>query len=594
MRALSCLLCLLCWFSSPVWASTGNQSDAPDAQLDEFLQREWAWRLQQSPLLASSVGDRSAEHELDQVGEKVLRARLPQLQRFRKELLELSSAGLSDVKLMHAQIVLRQIEDAIAGIEVGEYLIPMTSDSAFYSDLAMLPRLHRFDTVHSIEAYLSRLEQIPRYFEQHIDLLKLAVKRGMTLPQVVLKGREEPIRQMAELEDVQKSPFYAPLLSLPDSIPVAEQERLRARAQTLIAEQLKPAYAQLLAYFVEQYVPRARSTLAAELLPGGKAYYRQQIRYYTTLDLSPDQIHQRGLSEVQRILAEMESIRAEVGFEGDLKAFFAHLRSAPEFYVDKPAELLRHASHIAKRIDGLLPRYFGRLPRLPYTVAPVPEAIAPYYTAGRYVPASAGSLEPGTYWVNTWNLKARPLYTLPALTLHEAVPGHHLQGALAEEQGEQPPQRRYSYISAYGEGWALYTEWLGAEMGVYTTPYEHFGRLTYEMWRACRLVVDTGIHSKGWTRQQALDYMLDHTALSEHEITTEVDRYISWPGQALSYKLGELSIRELRAKAQAELREHFDLRSFHDAILAQGSVPLPMLEAQIGAYIEAQKAASKL
>lgn len=579
---------LLCSISAPLWAVETKAVPA-DVQLDDFLKREWAWRLAQSPLLASAVGDRSQDAQLDQIGENVVRARLPQLERFRKELLSLSEGELSAPARMNAQIVLRQIEDAIAGIEVGEYLIPMTSDSAFYSDLGMLPRSHRFDTVANIEAYLDRLAQIPRYFDQHIEVLKIAVKRGMTLPQVVLNGREAPIRQMAELSDPSQSPFYAPLRELPTSIAPAEQDRLRERAQRVIGEQLQPAYADLLKYFVEHYIPRARSTLAAELLPGGKAYYRQQIRYYTTLDLSPDEIHQRGLAEVERILGDMEAIRSEVGFEGDLQAFFAHLRSAPEFYVDKPAELLRHASHIAKRIDGMLPRYFGQLPRLPYTVAPVPDSIAPYYTAGRYVSAAAGSHDPGTYWVNTWNLKARPLYTLPALTLHEAVPGHHLQNALAEEQGEQPPQRRYSYISAYGEGWALYTEWLGAEMGVYTTPYEHFGRLTYEMWRACRLVVDTGIHSKGWTRQQALDYMLNHTALSEHEITTEVDRYISWPGQALSYKLGEMSIRALRRKAEATLGDAFDLRSFHDAVLAQGSVPLPMLEAQIGDYIHSRQ-----
>lgn len=582
MRLLPCVL--LCSLSLPLFASSATQ------KLEDVLQREWSWRLAQSPMLASAVGERSQDHLLDQIGEEVAKARLPQLRKFRKELQALDLAKLDTSQRMNAQIVLRQIEDAIGSIEVGEYLIPMTSDSAFYTDLGMLPRSHRFDSVAGVEAYLDRISQIPRYFDQHIALLKTAVKRGMTLPQVVLQGREQPIRQLAELEDPTRSPFYAPLLNLPASVPPEQQERLRERAREIITEQLKPAYASLLAYFVEQYIPRARTTLAAELLPGGKAYYRQQIRYYTTLDLSPEQIHQRGLGEVQRILDEMERIRTEVGFEGDLKAFFAHLRSAPEFYVDTPAELLRHASHIAKRIDGLLPRYFGVLPRLPYTVAPVPDSIAPYYTAGRYLPAAAGSHDPGTYWVNTWNLKARPLYTLPALTLHEAVPGHHLQAALAEEQGEQPPQRRFSYISAYGEGWALYTEWLGAEMGVYTTPYEHFGRLTYEMWRACRLVVDTGIHAKGWTRQQALDYMLDHTALSEHEITTEVDRYISWPGQALSYKLGELTIRELRAQAEQSLGEHFDLRGFHDAVLAQGSVPLPMLEQQIGAYIEARKA----
>lgn len=564
--------------------------ETPAKPLHDLFAREWRWRLEQSPMLSSSVGERSREDALDPVGVKVVEGRLPALKAFRAELEQIDITTLARADRINARIFADQLDNSIGGIEVGEHFLPMTSDSSFYADLGMLARVHRFDDPVSVANYLKRLRQIPRYFDDHIVLLKLASKRGFTLPQVVLSGREQPLKQITELEDLRESSLFKPLLKLGPAIPEAQAEAFRKEALQILEKEVRPAYARLLKYFVEDYVPHARTTLAAEALPGGKAFYRQQIRTYTTLDLSPQQIHDTGLAEVARIRADMEAIRQEVGFDGDLEAFFTHLRTAPEFYAKTPEELLMRASYIAKRIDGLLPKYFGQLPRLPYTVAPVPEAIAPYYTTGRYVPPPQGSTEPGTYWVNTWKLEARPLYVLPALTLHEAVPGHHLQGALADEQTGQPPFRRYSYISAYGEGWALYTEWLGQEMGIYSTPYERFGRLTYEMWRACRLVVDTGVHAFGWTRTQALDYMKDNTSLSEHEITTEVDRYISWPGQALSYKLGELKLRELRQRAEQALGAKFDLRAFHDEVLALGSVPLPVLEDELLSWIETSRA----
>lgn len=563
---------------------------SPAAQLHDLFAREWQWRLQQSPMLSSSVGDRSREDQLDPVGVKVVEGRLPAMKAFREELKKIDIDALEREDRINARIFADQLDNNIGGIEVGEHFLPMTSDSSFYADMGMLARAHRFNDPVSVANYLKRLKQIPRYFDDHIVLLKQAAKQGFTLPQVVLKGREQPLLQVTQLKDLRESSMYKPLLTLGPAIPAEQAEAFRKEALQILEKEVQPAYARLLKYFVEEYVPHARTTLAAEALPGGKAFYRQQIRTYTTLDLTPQAIHQTGLDEVARIRAEMEAIRKEVGFDGDLEAFFTHLRTAPEFYAKTPEELLMRASYIAKRIDGLLPKYFGKLPRLPYTVAPVPDAIAPYYTTGRYVPPPQGSTEPGTYWVNTWKLEARPLYVLPSLTLHEAVPGHHLQGALADEQTGQPPFRRYSYISAYGEGWALYTEWLGQEMGMYTTPYERFGKLTYEMWRACRLVVDTGVHALGWSRQQALDYMKNNTALSEHEITTEVDRYISWPGQALSYKLGELKIRELRKRAESALGAKFDLRAFHDELLALGSVPLPVLEDEVVRWIGATRA----
>jgi uncharacterized protein (DUF885 family) len=353
-------------------------------------------------------------------------------------------------------------------------------------------------------------------------------------------------------------------------------------------EGVVPAYQRLYDFFVDEYFVNARTSLGASSLPNGKRFYDEQIYRYATLDMTADEIHQLGLSEVARIRTEMETIIRELEFEGDFSEFIQFLRTDPQFYPKSPRELLAEASYFAKKVDGRLPMLFGKLPRQPYGVAPVPESIAPFYTAGRYVGAPLSAHRGGYYWVNTYALESRTLYTLPALTLHEAAPGHHLQIALAAEQGEQPDFRRNDYISAYGEGWALYAEKLGIEMDIYETPYQEFGRLTYEMWRACRLVIDTGIHSKGWTREQAQDYLADNTALSIHEITTEIDRYISWPAQALSYKLGEYTIWQLRREAEQRLGANFDLRDFHDFILSLGSVPLDILKTEVQRWVAAQ------
>ncbi|NJR44017.1 DUF885 family protein, partial [bacterium] len=376
--------------------------------------------------------------------------------------------------------------------------------------------------------------------------------------------------------------------AMPEAIAVSQQQQLRTRAQTIIASELVPVYQTLHRYLSERYIPNARTTIAAYDLPNGAAFYQQQIIDFVTEDLSPEDIHRVGLAQVAALETQMHAILQELQFNGSFAEFLAFLRSDPQFYAKTPEALLAHAAWIAKRVDAELPKYFNVLPRRPFTIAPVPAAIAPFYTAGRYVDAPEGSTQAGTYWVNTALLKSRPLYALPALTLHEAVPGHHLQIALAAEQATQPPFRRFSYISAFGEGWALYAEHLGQEMGIYQTPYERFGQLSYAMWRACRLVVDTGIHAKGWTRDQAIQYMQAKTALSTHEVQTEVDRYISWPGQALSYMLGRIRILALREQAQNTLGARFDLRDFHDQILALGSVPLPVLSAEMEKWIALQ------
>jgi uncharacterized protein (DUF885 family) len=389
-------------------------------------------------------------------------------------------------------------------------------------------------------------------------------------------------------EAPETTPFYQPFADYPDTVPASERARLTQAGRAAIANAVIPASREFQTFFVNEYAPRARSTIAATRLPNGRAYYADLVRYYTTLpDATPQSVHRTGLAEVRRIRAEMEAIVREVGFEGSFSEFLTFLRTDPQFYPQSAEELLHRAAWITREIDAHMPDYFGRIPRMPYTIEPVPEAFAPNYTAGRYNPGPLGAA--GAYWVNTYALNTRSLYNLPALTAHEAAPGHHTQGALARELTGLPRFRLNFYPHAFGEGWGLYSERLAGEMGIYHTPYERFGQLTYEMWRACRLVVDTGMHSMGWSRQRALDYLSENTALSTHEIRTEIDRYIGWPGQALAYKIGELKIIELRQRAQAALGDRFDIRAFHDAVLANGGVTLPVLEQEIDAYIAAAR-----
>jgi uncharacterized protein (DUF885 family) len=423
--------------------------------------------------------------------------------------------------------------------------------------------------------------------DEYIALMRTGLEMGFTQPRVILPGRDAPIE--AQLVDqADDSPFFAPFLSLPDSINGTERSEMLATARRVIAGDVLPAWQRLLDFFQKEYVPGARTTLGAYDLPGGEAYYQAQVKRYATVDLRPAEIHEIGLNEVARIRSEMDDIIRQVGFKGDFAGFLEFLRMDPQFYAKTPRELLAVASYYAKKIDGRLPMLFGRLPRQPYGVAPVPEDLAPFYTSGRYVPAPLEAHRGGYYWVNTSNLESRTLYTIPALTLHEAAPGHHIQMALALELQDQPAFRRNDYISAFGEGWGLYAEKLGIEMGIYETAYENFGRLTYEMWRACRLVIDTGIHTMGWSRDQALSYLASNTALSLHEVTTEVDRYISWPGQALSYKLGEYTLWQLRREAEQVLGKDFDVRAFHDFVLGLGSVTLAILQDEVRLWIKEQ------
>jgi uncharacterized protein (DUF885 family) len=562
-----------------------------DARFARLAADEWAWRLGQFPQMATSVGVALHDDRLERVDAASRAARLTRWRDTREALAAIPVGEMSAPARIDRAVFENQLHGFIAAIESHADLMPLNSDSSFYGPLADLCDAQPLRDAADHRRFIARLADIPRFMREHIALMREGLATGYTVPQVVLEGRDQPLAAIAGAADPSATPFWRPFAALPPGIAAAEQRALRDEARRVIAEQVLPAYGELLTFMREVYVPGARRTTAACDLPDGDAFYAAQIRHYTTLSLTADAVHERGLREVARILEEMHRVKASAGFAGNLPAFLHFLRTDAQFYARSPQELLAQASWISKRIDGLLPKFFGLLPRQPYGVAPVPDDIAPFYTTGRYVPAPQPTGCAGMYWVNTHALQSRPLYTLPALTLHEAVPGHHLQIALAGEMGEQPPFRRHGFVDAYGEGWALYAEHLGSEMGVYLTPYEQFGRLTYEMWRAARLVVDTGLHARRWSREDARAYLLAHTALSAHEVATEVDRYISWPGQALSYKIGEITIRELRVRAEQHLGARFDLRAFHDAVLGLGSVPLGVLEQQVDAWISARLAA---
>ena len=507
------------------------------------------------------------------------------------ELSKVNSDDLNETDKISLELLKFTLQEKVDYFEFERYLNPLLSDAGFHSSLNYMVRpLANYDKT---KEYLNKLNALPDFVDQNFENLRMGLEKGVSQPRVIFNGYESTYDDHI-VENYQDHYFYSPFKSLPETLTERQKDSVLSAAKTAIENSVVPQFKRIKKFFETEYYPKTRTTLGVSETPNGQEYYQNRINFYTTSDqYTADDIHQIGLNEVARIKAEMEKIITSLNFKGSFADFFQFLRTDEQFYVKTPNELLMIARDMAKRADEQLPRFFKTLPRKPYGVAPVPDAIAPKYTAGRYIGTLKNSTDPGYYWVNTYDLPSRTLYTLPALTVHEAVPGHHLQGSLNNELGDSIPKfRKDLYLSAYGEGWGLYCEFLAEEMGMYTTPYEHFGKLTYEMWRACRLVVDTGIHAKGWTRDQVVDYMTSNTALSLHEINTETDRYISWPGQALSYKIGELKIRELRKKAEEELKEKFDIREFHEIILEQGTVTLAILENRISAYIERTKNAS--
>ena len=557
--------------AAPAMAATAR---AGDAQFQALYKREWAWRKVEFPG-RDREGARLPDH-FALVDPGTQAKRLAYWQAVRKDLDAIPEASLSAEQAVNYEVYRDQLDTLINQQKFREYEKPFNSDSSFWSGLGFTAS-RTFHTAQDYRNYIAQLNDVPHYFHEETQNMRAGLKRGFTPPRATLVGREVSVTTIADARGAEATMLWKPFKAMPAAVPAAEQEALKAQAKAAIETKVQPAYRELLVFLRDEYIPHTTETLAAESLPDGKAYYRAQIREFTTLDMDPEAIHQLGLSEVAKIHAQMLDVMKETGFKGDFPAFLQFLRTDPQFYVKDPQELLNRAAWIAKRVDGKLPAFFGWLPRSRFGIEPVAPDIAPFYTSAR-----GGT---NTYLLNTYDLPSRPLYNLTALTMHESAPGHALQGGLAEEQEGLPEYRREVYISAYGEGWALYCERLGVEMGMYDTPYDRFGMLTFQMWRAARLVVDTGVHHKGWTRAQAIAYLHDNTALADHDIEIEVDRYISWPGQALSYYLGMLAIVDVRAKAEKALGPKFDIRAFHDAVLAMGSVPMPVLRARIDRFI---------
>jgi len=552
-------------------------ASAADLKLRALYDGEWTWR-QQEFAREKIDGRWQASSRLPSVAPADWERRAAYWKQVLSTLDTIPLEALSHEERINAAVFRTMVEADYEGAVWRTWEAPFNSDSFFWGGLgARQP----YQTEADWQRYIGRLRGIPAYFDQQVANMERGLARGWSVPRATLAGRDETIVPYTRSDD--GNPMLALFDRIPASIPEPRRSQLREEGRAVVLEQAVPAYARLLAFMREEYMPRARDTIAASDLPDGRKFYRAQIREYVTRDMTPREIHDIGLAEVERISKEMREVMARAGFEGTFEEFLQFLRSDPQFYAKTPRELLATASYIAKKVDGQLKYAFNTLPRYRFTIIPVPDDIAPIYTSGR------GGLDACLF--NTWDLPSRPLYNLPSLVVHECAPGHSFQAALALEAPARPDFRQQTYFSGYGEGWGLYTEWLGTQMGIYETPYEEFGRLTFEMWRAARLVIDTGVHEFGWSRQQAIDYLASHTALARHDVVTEVDRYISWPGQALAYYLGYRTIRELRGEAERELGARFDQRPFHDAILDLGSVPLPVLEEEVRGFIATQKAA---
>mgnify|MGYP001063600415 FL=1 len=570
---------------SPSAQVTAMQTSATENQaFVELLATIWSYEQGEG----DSVQEKLAE--LPDISPAYKAQRAAQFKAYLDQVKAFPDSTLSIQEQISKTMQIYRLQNYVDEYQYQEYLVPITSEYGFHSSMLNLAYRFDFSQLSEYQRYIDTMRLIPDNFAQQIAYMRQGMAIGKVQPKVVMQGFEESVAAIITTEP-QDSQFFQPFKNLQQNFPNADPailESILSDAKKVIKEDVNNAYQAFYDFLVNAYIPQAKTDIAAKTWPNGAAFYNNRIKHYTTLDLSAEEIHNIGLQEVARIRGDMQKVLNTLDYKGSINEFIDFLRTDPQFYADSPEALLKHAMYLSKRIDALLPKLFKNLPRTPYGVAPVPDSIAPKYTTGRYI-SPRNDTEPGYYWVNTYALDKRPLYALPALTLHEAVPGHHLQISLAKEMQDLPKVRQNTYISAFGEGWGLYSEYLGKEVGFYETPYDEFGALSYEMWRACRLVVDTGMHMFGWTRQQAVDYMLENTALSEHNVNTEIDRYISWPGQALSYKLGEIKIKELRQKAETELGEDFNIREFHHAILEYGSVPLAVLEVNIERFIEQKK-----
>ncbi len=562
------------------------QAIANDAAVDEIIAEHWAWSLENYPEMRLGYGDRSGNDAWTDLSPEARAQRQRALEGFADRLRVIEPAQLSPAAQLNRQMLLRELDDDRAAHEQGLDLIAINMRSGPQHAHGMVERLP-FVTEQDYRDWLTRLEKLPARLAQYEAILAEGIARDRVQAAVIMQRVPEQIRRVIAANP-KDSPFFKAFATIPDSIDKDTAAALQDEAQRLITEALNPAYEQFGGFIENTYLPASRAAPGIGSLQGGKAAYQFLARHYTTTDLTPEAIHQTGLDEVQRIRLEMEAVIEEVGFEGDIASFNAFLRSDPQFYYDSPEALLEGYQAVSKRLDPELVKLFGKLPRMPYGVRPIPDEIAPDTTTAYYMPPAADGSRPGWYYVNLYQPEVRPKFEMEVLSVHESVPGHHLQIALAQELGDLPEFRRRSGVTAFGEGWGLYSERLGYDMGLYQDPYSRYGQLVYDMWRAVRLVVDTGIHYFGWSRERAIQFFLDNAAKTEADIINEIDRYIGWPGQALAYKIGQLKILELRGEAEQALGDSFDIRAFHDHLLGAGALPLDVLETRMDQWLENQ------
>ena len=566
----------------------GTKPASAADRLHKLFDAEWEYTMRESPEWASQLGDKRYNDRGSDASLANIEKRHQHSLEVAQQLAAIPRTGLSQTDQINYDMFKRDLDDEAGDYKFKTYLLPLnqregiqTLDSFTYS--------LTFNTAKDYEDWIARLNAFPARMDQEIALMREGIREKVMHPKVIMQRVPAQIdRQL--VSDPAESGFYRPFKEMPPSIPAAEQEQLRSAAKQAVETKVLPSYKKFKEFFVNEYLPASYDQVGAWQRPNGTEAYAFYVRQYTTTDMTPDQIHAIGLKEVARIKAEMEKVKTETGFTGTMPEFFKFLRTDPQFFYKTGDELLFSYRARAKMIDPMLVKLFKTLPRLPYGVEPIPAIEAPDTTTAYYSQGSADGTRAGTYFVNLYQPETRPKWEMMALSLHESVPGHHLQISRGMEVGDIPKFRRYGYYSAFGEGWGLYAESLGYEMGLYKDPYDKFGQLTYDMWRAVRLVVDTGMHSKHWTRQQAIDYFMENAAKTEQDVTNEIDRYIAWPGQALSYKIGQLKIRELRTFAEKELGKDFDVREFHDVVIGSGAVPLDVLEKLVKSWVATKKA----
>ena len=565
-------------------ASAGHAGDGE--RLHRLFAADWDYTMREYPEAATWFGYPGQDRRWTDASLAAIERRNRELENPARVLATIDRARLSPADQVHHDLFARGIEEALDGRRFRAELMPVSQMEGVQQSVAQLLAMMPATSVAEYENVVARLQGVPALVDQTIALMRAGLAAALSPPRITLRDVPQQVRNQL-VDDARASPMLAAFQRFPDAVAAADRGRLERAAVDAFENGVKPAYRRLLSFLESEYIPHTRETIAASSLPDGAAYYAYKVRQSTTTDLGPRAIHDIGLAEVKRIRAEMDHVIASTGFTGSFGNFVHFLRTDPRFFFARPEDLLVAYRDICKRADPVLPRLFGTLPRLPYGVVPVPAYAEKSQTTAYYEPGSPAAGRPGNFFANTYDLKARPRWEMEALSLHEAVPGHHLQIALAQEMPDMPEFRKNSFYTAYVEGWGLYAESLGGEMGFYQDPYARFGQLTYEMWRAIRLVVDTGMHALGWSRQQAIDFFVENAGKAEHDIVVEIDRYIVWPGQALAYKIGELKIKELRALASRALGDRFDIRAFHDQVLGSGAVPLDVLETRVRAWINA-------